>query len=192
MKIFMVILSVVFLYAAYPYTRIFIKRLILFCKLKRLCKNCGFTLIKNKLFWFLGRNGSREYDFFIETEEKVFKVKLFSVKYKVSFLFFRSDSIYYTERYIMPLPRVFIPITSLKKRFPQITGNFEKKEEWYIKSEIPVLLLNPVCTDVYLDKKILPLGENLYGLQFNSYRTFRRLLESEKTKYEEIGAYRNR
>ena len=187
MKVFIVILCLVLLYVVYPYVKIFFKRLILFFKLKRLCKRNGFTLVKNKIFWFLGRNGSSKYDFFIETKEKIFKVKLFSVKYKVSFLFFRSDSIYYTERYITPVPRVFIPITSLKKRFPEITEDFEKKDEWYIKREISVLLLNPVCTEVYFDRKVLLVGENLYGMRFNSYKTFKRLLESEKTSYEQTG-----
>lgn len=71
------ILLFVLIIVLIPFIRFFIKRLLLYVKIKRRCKINGYKLVGMHCFWFLGNRNRKSADFFIKTKNTAFSIKLF-------------------------------------------------------------------------------------------------------------------
>ena len=172
MKFWGALLFVIVMISLYSKLRILIKRIILRFKLKSVCRKYNFTLHPVHAFWFLGRKGGADCDFYIETPYSVFAVKLFSVKHKSSKLIFNADGKYYTLRYFCPLPRSYIPIESRKRKLSSFNFRKNVKDSWYIKTFSDVLLVNPVCYEIRNRDKVIYSGDALFGMTLYSLSGF--------------------
>ena len=77
----------------------FIKRCKLYFRLKRECKSIGATLIGTHPLWFLGTRFGSSNDFYIEIQEKVFSVKLFSMNSRRKMLYFNDKGSFFFRKY---------------------------------------------------------------------------------------------
>lgn len=190
MKVLYTICAIILFFVLYPYLRIFVKRVIMCLKLKSLCHSSGFVLIPAHRLWFLGRNRGAICDFYIETPDSVFSVKLFSVKHRLTELRFIPDGKYYTIRYIPIFNKCSIPIESKKRAIVNYNFREKPKNEWYLKDIKNVLLVNPICYNIYYKEmfsnheKVICSGDIIYGMTLYSFSGFRRALryENEKTR----------
>lgn len=156
MEVFLLIAAIIAVFLIYPYVRIFLKRLSLWKKLRRICHKKGFTLIPTHRCWIFGRKLGKQCDFYIETRETVFAVKLFGMKKRGQILFFGKNSDFFVRSFIGFLAitgnGVLIPVDSKVRPIPNYDFRIGFKNEWYLKSIRPVLLLNPACHEVRLKK----------------------------------------
>ena len=188
MEVLLIFCGIIALFLIYPYIRIFIKRLVMCGKLKLLCRKYKFSLIPNHCFWFLGQNRGTNCDFYIETPDSVFAVKLFSVKHRVSELRFVLNGQYYIKRYIPLFYRISIPVESRKKSINDYNFRKSAKDEWYLKDIKNVLLINPICYEVFLKEnfsthdKIISSGDMVYGMTVYSFSGFRSALRYESER----------
>ncbi len=147
-----------------PYIRLFIKRISLAVRVKRACRENGFTFKPAHPFWMLGRNNSGHCDFYCISNEKgrMYSVKLFASLHRLADLTFFDDRKYRTKRYFALGGRgrgfsdsiVWEKESRIKKL---------RETDWYFGIEddythrcVPVLLVNPVPMKVYRSK-IVPL-----------------------------------
>ncbi|MBQ4628069.1 MAG: hypothetical protein IJB44_03220 [Clostridia bacterium] len=176
MDFFIIILSIVFLFVAYPFIRFFIKRLICCLKIKRSCRKNGLKLHAAHFLWFLGLNNSHNCDFYIEASETVLSVKLFGALTKRSEFVFDKDGTYRINELMLR----FIVHHSIKRnKIPTYNFRYKYKEDWEIKNQENITLINPVPMDVSLitDKGKLPLTV-LGGGEVRSLQTFLARLEN--------------
>lgn len=157
MEVFLLIAAIIALFWLYPYLRIFLKRLSMQRKLHRICHKKGFTLIPTHRFWLFGRKLGKQCDFYIETTETIFAVKLFGMKKRGQILFFGQNNDFIVRSFIGFLAitgnGVLIPVDSKVRPVPNYDFRINFKKEWYLKSIRPILLLNPACHEVRLKKE---------------------------------------
>lgn len=132
----------------YPFIRWFAKRFILLFKITVLCKKKKYKLYKNYIFWYLRKNHSENCDFFIETKNNVYAIKLFGIKKRLSIMVFLDDNKYFIRNHIF----YGLPFTSFVKdskiqEFPEYNFFFNYKGIWNLKKHHSVLLINPCCYD---------------------------------------------
>ena len=78
--------AIVLVVIAYPYLRCLLKRFLLAKRIKTVCEKKGLTLHKTHLLWFLGSKHTGPCDFYIESTNEVFAVKLFGMKRRTRIL----------------------------------------------------------------------------------------------------------
>lgn len=135
---------------AIPYIRQFIKRIELAFKISDCCKKNNFLLHKTHTFWMFGSARSYHCDFYIETIDTIYSLKLFGVKRYHSELFFTYDNKYFIRNYIAFAAGMFsrIPVDSAKKNLHSYDFKYDFHEDWHLKKFKPVLLINPVCYQI--------------------------------------------
>ena len=77
MEVFLFILSVVLVINLYPYLRTGVKRVLMVGKLKKFCRENEYMLIPVGRFWMFAHRLGKNCDFYIETPDTVYSVKLF-------------------------------------------------------------------------------------------------------------------
>lgn len=176
MDFFIIILSIVFLFVAYPFVRFFIKRVICCLKIKRSCKRNDLKLHAAHFLWFLGLNNSRNCDFYIEAGETVISVKLFGALTKRSEFVFDKDGTYRINKLLL---RFIVHYSIKRNKIPTYNFRYKYKEDWEIKNQENITLINPVPMDMSLitDKGKLPLTV-LGGGKVRSLQTFLARLEN--------------
>ena len=176
MDFFIIILSIVFLFVAYPFVRFFIKRLICCLKIKRSCRKNGLKLHAAHFLWFLGLNNSRNCDFYIESDERILAVKLFGALTKRSIMMFNKDGKYRVKE---PFLRGMVHISKERKSVPIYNFRYRFKNEWEIKTQENTVLINPVPLDITqeTDKGTFPCT-TISGAQIRSLQTFLASLEN--------------
>ncbi|MBE6632577.1 MAG: hypothetical protein E7623_07770 [Ruminococcaceae bacterium] len=171
MEFLLIIITVTAVIILWPYVRIFLKRLEMATEISKCCKKNGYKLIKNHSLWIFGSKNGNKCDFYVETPNNVYSVKLWGMPNYKTKLCFTQDGKYYVKGYGIWLlfGGHFVGGTSSRPR-PVSNYDFRSnfREEWYIKNFIPVLLVNPVCADIMKegkDKNLLPVvwGESVNG-----------------------------
>lgn len=133
-----------------PYIRVGIRRIMLAIKLSSLCERTGARLYKTHQLWLFGGSRGRACDFYIETGETVWSVKLFGMKRRTTELCFTDDRRYFIRSYIAFAAGMFsrVPLDSKKRELPAYDFRAGFRDEWYMKRFKPVLLVNPVCLQI--------------------------------------------
>lgn len=173
--------GVIALIVVYPYIRCLWKRLLCFFKVKRFCKRMNYNLYGTHCLWFLGSKHDRACDFYIETREEVYAVKLFAVLRRTSMLIFREDGTYFLRRFMGVL---WIPFYWNKKLKPLIGYSFryKYKNEWIGKTSHNILLVNPISMDIFRQaingyEDAVGLGDEIYGMKVYSLSSLLKNLE---------------
>lgn len=154
MEVYLLIAAIVLTVWLYPYARAFFKRLAMFRKLRRICKTKGYLIHPVHRLWLFGRRTSRSCDFYIETPDTVYAVKLFGMKKRTQNLIIRGDS-FVIRHFIGIIGKVSvarIPVDSKPHPMPDYNFRLSFRDEWYRKAIRPVLLLNPACLEVWIEK----------------------------------------
>ncbi len=81
------------------------KRLVLYVKIKRLCRKNGYILHRAHAVAFFGRRKGKYFDFYIEREDDILAVKLFCLPLKLTWIYFCESDEYFLK-FIIPLPIV--------------------------------------------------------------------------------------
>ncbi len=181
------VLSVAALIFAYPYVRVFAKRLSLKAKIMRLCKANNYHFIRNRAFWFLGGKKGSSCDFYIETPTEIYSVKLLGMKKKWSMLLLHENGDYSIRKFIMLLfagQTIHFPIESSPCPLPAYNFRKDFNNDWDIKTPHNILLVNPVGFDIRRRsqngrEKIIGAGETWRDIQVYSLARFLGELESK-------------
>lgn len=154
MEVYLLIAAILLAVWLYPYARTFFKRLAMRRKLRRICKAKGYSIHPAHRLWLFGRRMASSCDFYIETPDTVYAVKLFGMKKRLQKLIIRRDS-FIIRHYIGVVSRTgTAPISYDSKPRPLPDYNFRVsfRDEWYSKAIRPVLLLNPTCFEARVEK----------------------------------------
>lgn len=164
--------------ALIPVWRFLVKRLILAHKVKKLCRRKGFKLHKNGMFWLFGGKHGAACDFYIETRESVYSVKMFDMRRNTE-LVFHDDGSYHVRRLTAMLVMggyVDLSADGEKKKFPRIDYRYHYRMDWEIKTPRPILLVHPVCREMrYIDggkSRALTVGQSFGGAKVYSLSRF--------------------
>ena len=142
-----VLIVVIAFVALIPYIRCFVKRLIFRSKTKRTCLKKGYRLHTTHAFWYFGSKYSKRCDFYIETDNNVFSVKLFGMPNRRAVLVLKGNDKFFVRRFFLLTHAISIvlwPINSKDKKLPSYDFKFGYKDEWENKVFNKVLLVNPV------------------------------------------------
>ena len=148
------ILIAIVIIVLFPYARFLVKRINLYFKLKSFCKKENLVLHKASAFWWLGIKKSGRCNFYIETSNSIYSIKLFPMLKSKSCLHFLEDRKYYLEKFL-----IFFGSYGSSARFSfksrvHNMGEFDFRynfnKDWHLKKFVPVLLLNPTCASVKL------------------------------------------
>lgn len=189
MKTLIMILSIVLILFSVPYIRFFIKRIQLYIQIKKVCNKKKYRFHKNGNLWFLRNQYQGNCDFYIETKNEVFAVKLFCALKRFSqALIFTDENEYFIRDFtaVPTLGRGFrFPTDGKIKKVIKYNYRHRFKNEWEIKDPINVLLVNPVPHEIRRQHKngsetILGNGDPIHGAQLYSLSGFLTILERDK------------
>lgn len=155
----------------YPFFRWLIKRTFLLLKILVLCKRNKYKLHKNYFFWFFRDKHSKKCDFYIETKNDIYAIKLFGIKKRSSILVLLEDYQYYIKNYYILFGRSFFTFTwdSKVKDLPQFDFKYKYKGIWYLKKHHNILLINPSCFDIQsTEKSNFYSGDDIAGMEIHS------------------------
>ncbi len=147
MKFWIILICVIICILLYPFLRFLIKRIILFRKIKKLCKEKGFSLHSTHFLGMLARRNSKKCDFYIEAYDSVYCVKLFNTPKWSNMLIFTDDNKYFFREIITVRATPFYSDKKLNK-LPLYDFRVKFKEEWELKSFYNILLVHPVCHEI--------------------------------------------
>ena len=185
----MVISFALLLFMLYPTLRVALKRIKLALRLKNACRLSGAVLRPTHFFWFFGTNSGRHCDFYVETTDTVFSVKLFAVRRRLSEMYVGLDGKYSLEYYfylLSPGAQIRVRIRKTRTRdFVNCDFLYRYPKDAQVKYNIPVRLFCPVCTELKKEVRkgkyeLMLTGELLNGFYFiNSTRFCDKLKEGE-------------
>ena len=137
-----------------PYIRFLIKRISLCFKIKSFCKQENLIFHKTSVFWWLGVKKSGGCNFYIETSNAIYSIKLFPTLNKQSCVHFWNNRSYYVEKFMVLFGTWGSSAKfSFKSRIHSL-GEFDFKykfnDEWSEKPLVPILLVNPICRSIKL------------------------------------------
>lgn len=163
------LLGVILIFALI-FTRTIRKRLKLIRKIKRLCKKEGYALRWERGFFSSLRWHDSSPDFILETDKYVYHVHFLTInKYTSSLTFKSSERI---EKVVYPLNNKFTLIFEFKPRRSTLKTAFTPLPSEGKKQNIRVLLVNPVCRDMFeasADGGVITTGN---GMQRFGYTVF--------------------
>ena len=147
MKFWIILICVIISVLSYPFLRFLIKRIILSRKIKKLCKEKGFTLHRTHLFWMLSGRNYKKCDFYIEAYDSIYCVKLFNTPKWSNMLLFTDDNKYFFREIITVRSTPFYSDKKLRT-LPLYDFRVKYKDEWGLKTFYNVLLVHPVCHEI--------------------------------------------
>ena len=185
MEFRLVFTAVAVLIIMFPHIRWFSKRLILKNKIKKLCIRNSYIIHSTHKLWFLGSKSSKNCDFYIETENQIFSVKLFGVLRRNSYLIFKEEGGYFIRGLLALVSRGWahiLPFEGKLKQLPVYNFKYKYKNEWDNKSIRQILLVNPVPMDFRYQTKHgceinISAGEFIKGMEINSLSNFLKVLK---------------
>ena len=156
MEVVLFILGIALAFFLYPFLRTGVKRILMVGKLKKFCRTNGYTLTPVGKFWMFARRLGKNCDFYIETPDTVYAVKLFGLRKRSQYLIFTREGSFYIRNFI----HVFSPYgggarfyrDSKPRKLPDYNFRVNFRDEWYLKSIRTVLLLNPTCAEVHINR----------------------------------------
>lgn len=130
-----------------PCCRWLLSRLVMSCRTSSLCRKKGHKLHKRK-GWLFGSRYGKQADFAVETEERMYAVKLFGVPQRLATLILYPDGKYGLRRVFSMLLQVKIPLDATPVSFPAYDFSaFSNDKE---KPLHAVLLIHPAPLSVRL------------------------------------------
>ena len=150
MEFWYALIGIVAVIALFPYIRCFFKRLKCANKIKRLCRNKNYKIHATHPLWFLGSKHTKKCDFYIETANEVFAVKLFGMPRRLSILILKENGEYFIRSFIALISYgggIRFPINGKPKPMPVYDFRYKYRDEWEIKTPRRVLLVNPVSME---------------------------------------------
>ncbi|MBQ2881728.1 MAG: hypothetical protein IJE40_05620 [Clostridia bacterium] len=193
MKILIPILSVVLILISIPYIRFLFKRIQLYIKIKKICTKKKYRFHKNGSLWFLHTQARQNCDFYIETKNEVFAVKLFCVLKRFSNTLIFTDESEYFIRDFTAIPTLSggyrLPTNGKINKMINYNYRYHYKNEWEIKDPVNVLLINPVPHEIRRQSKngnetILGNGDPVHGARIYSLSGFLTILERDKNNLQ--------
>ena len=186
MKIWHVPIGIVVFLGLFPYIRSFFKRLHCMKKLEKLCRKKGYHLHATHPFWFLGNKYSQKCDLHIETPDEVFAIKFFGMPRRLSYLVIKENGEYFIRNFISVFSNaggVSFPIESKSKPMPTYDFRYKYRDEWEVKTQRRILLVNPVPREIRHQPKfgtevVLGSGDFVNGMEMYSLSGIIRILES--------------
>ena len=162
MEVVLFVLGIVLVFYLYPYLRTGVKRVLMVRKLKKSCRENGHTLVTTHRFWMFAHRLGKNCDFYIETPDTVYAVKLFGMRKRSQYLIFPDENSFYVRNFIF----VFSPYgagrfyngssidhrDSKPRKIPDYNFRACFRDEWYLKSVCNILLLNPTCKEVHIGR----------------------------------------
>ena len=145
------IIAASFVIFCFPFIRLFVKRISLVIRLKKACKEKGYSLVSVKPLWFLSLNNSKNCDFYIIKEYEILCVKLFGLRRRDSTLVFMDDNKCSLRKYIKGLPPAIVyssPVQTAIKSLPVFNFRYKYKLDWELKMPRNILLINPVSAEI--------------------------------------------
>ncbi|MBQ8287562.1 MAG: hypothetical protein IJX76_02180 [Clostridia bacterium] len=180
MEFYLLIVAIILLIVLLPYLRILRKRFTMRRRLCRLCLERRYSLHPVRKLWLFGRRMGKTCDFYVETPETVYAVKLFAMKRRGQYLIFTNDGTFRVRKFLN-----FVSSRGGYARFfrdskpcklPDYDFRAGFRDEWYLKDIRPVLLLNPTCIEVHLNKvdreSLLGNGESIAGMTLHTLSSF--------------------
>ncbi len=162
MEFWYVLIGIIALIVFFPYIRCFFKRLKCASKIKKLCRRKGYKTYPTHRFWMFAHRLGKNCDFYIETPDTVYAVKLFGMRKRSQYLIFPDENSFYVRNFIF----VFSPFgagrfyngssldyrDSKTRKIPNYNFRACFRDEWYLKSVCNILLLNPTCKEVHIGR----------------------------------------
>lgn len=163
MEFWFAIGAIIAVIIAIPFVRFFIKRILLFFKLKNVCKKHGAVIIPAKKLWIFGLRRGKSCDLHIETEKEVLSVKLFQMLRRSSTLHLTDEGEFYCEHCIIMLFGRYggshaITYKTKPGKIPDY--DFSSKLPKIEKPQRKLLLVNPICSSTYIHSKGRLNGKN--------------------------------
>lgn len=180
MKFWLIVGCVVLLYLLYPIFRCFVKRMIGAAKLTRACRKMNYQLYKTHPLWFLGNKNGKACDFYLETPDCVYSVKLFGVPKYHTMLVFKANGDYFIRNHLAFVAWasfVKYDLNGKPKSLPKYDFRCGYREEWEIKTPRNILLIHPVAMEVRFQPRIGPevivgAGNVVNGMEIQSMSRF--------------------
>ncbi len=154
-------------------------------RIKRFCKENGFTYVRVSRFPMLARLKGRHCNFYVLTDRTVLSVKYGGIADPDKWLRFKSPTsyemrhMYRPNRYSTELVEYYTPEKKKPYRF-----DYRLPDRAYRKTLVPVLLLSPAPARVDVveedDVRSVPDGESMGECLFYRTEGFFRRLEEEK------------
>lgn len=160
----------------FPFISFLWKRVFLWMKWKVVCKRNGLQWFPTHFFWFLGNFKGGKCDFYVQTPERVYSVKLCGASSK-TFIDFGDDT-HYSRRSIrfhissvLPVPRV--------KRKKEFDFRYHCPENLRTAQIKPIVLMDPMPLKVTYANKEIGNGDFTGEGYFYDRAGFLRLLSDE-------------
>jgi hypothetical protein len=149
------LIAIILFLVCYPYVRWFIKRVVFSFKLKRFCKKNGIKIHKNSPFWVFGITKRTKCDFYVETNDTVYSVKLTeNVIRKGHLSIIDATHFTFTNYRFLFIPYIGYWRQAKHKNFPEYDFHYRFKDEFYIKTVIPMMLMLPIPAQItFYDNK---------------------------------------
>ncbi len=155
-----IILAIVLVVLSYPFCRFLVKRLVLFVKLRGVCKKHGACFRGTHIGWLFARRDGRQYDLLITRGERQWAVKLFGTYRRASHLVFTSDGHYFVRHFLALFAyyqKLVMPFDGrrhalLEYRLPEDAENSAEPVK-------KVLLVHPICMEIRREREAIPLAD---------------------------------
>lgn len=177
MEFWFLVIGIVVIYQGYPHVRIFFKRLGLRSKVKKKCREKGYSVQGTHRFWFLGGKNGKKCDCFIETEEELFAIKLFCLARHRRVLIFTDDNKFFIRRFFQHVSMrggyatgLMEIIESDEKPIPEYIFDCNDKQVAEGKPLRKLLLVNPVPMAIHMkprrqEEYVIFPGEMISGME---------------------------
>lgn len=151
MDFWILIFGVIVIISAFPYVLCFLKRLGCLCKIRKICRIKNFELHPTHSLWFLGSKRSLNCDFYIETINEVFAIKLFGMK-RLTTLILQENGNYIVKR-VIGVRFANFTVYSKPRALTVYDFHYRFQNEWMDKKVHFGLLINPISMDVCIQEK---------------------------------------
>ena len=166
----LVFVTVVLTIVAVIGTRTLRKRLKLCSDVKKLCKRNRYRLTQNRKLLRSFKWNTKEHDLVIQTGKYVYYVHYMTLrKYNATLVFENKNQISYT---MLPLKNVFSLIFNLKPIKKTFEVDFPPLPDTDNKKAVRVILVNPVCGEMYEKDKDGGLMSTGNGMEKFGYTVY--------------------
>ena len=181
-----VFLIIVLLILLIPVIRFAVMRVKLITELKRICKSRNFEFLPTHKLWFTSGIQDKNCDLYIKTPSNLYSVKLCGMMRRSCEIHFKNSRAYTVKRIRVwfQMFRGFDFSTYTDKSKPEYDFAYNMREEDRAVKLTPILLMCPVCVDIFLIKgnekvSVFP-GDDIGECLFYNKTGFEELLMSEE------------